>query len=76
MEQVTRIIEDVKNEKKERTKFLKVLHLKFARASIDVFNYSEIVDNISGNQYYVKHNHDPEFIDIQELNQLKEGLQN
>ena len=40
------------------------------------FNYSEIVDNISGNQYYVKHNHDPEFIDIQELNQLKEGLQN
>ncbi len=29
---------------------------------------------MNGNQIYVKHNHDPEFIDIQELNILKSEL--
>lgn len=76
MEQVTRIIEDVKNEKKRTDKIFEGITFETrAEQVLMFFNYSEIVDNISGNQYYVKHNHDPEFIDIQELNQLKEGLQ-
>ncbi|MGO1862911.1 hypothetical protein ABLV91_03990 [Staphylococcus equorum] len=38
------------------------------------FNYNEIIDTVNGDQNYVKHNHDPEFIDIKELNDLKTEL--
>ena len=39
------------------------------------FNYNEIIDTVNEDQNYVKHNHDPVFIDIQELNALKKELQ-
>ncbi|MGS5040795.1 hypothetical protein ACVDHH_05345 [Staphylococcus saprophyticus] len=35
------------------------------------FNYNEIIDTVNEDQNYVKHNHDPEFIDIQQLTELK-----
>ncbi|MGD6885605.1 hypothetical protein [Staphylococcus shinii] len=75
MDQVKRIIEDVKVEKKRTDKIFQDVTFEVrAEQVIMFFNYNEIIDNINGNQIYVKHNHDPEFIDIQELNLLKSEL--
>jgi len=45
-----------------------------AEQVIMFFNYNEIIDTVNEDQNYLKHNHDPEFIDIQELNTLKKEL--
>ena len=72
MDQVNRIIEDVKKEKARTDKIFQDITFEIrAEQVLMFFNYKEIVDNVNDNQYYVKHNHDPEFIDIQALNALK-----
>jgi len=72
VDQVNRIIEDVKKEKARTDKIFQDITFEIrAEQVLMFFNYKEIVDNVNDNQYYVKHNHDPEFIDIQALNALK-----
>ena len=40
------------------------------------FNYDEIINTQNENHFFVKHNHDPEFLDIQSLNSVKRELDN
>ncbi|WP_436861343.1 hypothetical protein [Staphylococcus caeli] len=75
MDRVKKIIEDVKQEKKRTDKIFQDITFEVrAEQVLMFFNYDEIIDNVNGDQNYVKHNHDPEFIDIQQLNQLKTEL--
>ncbi|WP_436853578.1 hypothetical protein [Staphylococcus caeli] len=75
MDRVKKIIEDVKQEKKRTDKIFQDITFEVrAEQVLMFFNYDEIIDNVNGDQNYVKHNHDPEFIDIQQLNQLKGEL--
>jgi len=75
MNRVKKIIEDVKQEKKRTDKIFQDITFEVrAEQVLMFFNYNEIIDNVNGDQNYVKHNHDPEFIDIQQLNQLKSEL--
>ncbi|SCS49617.1 hypothetical protein [Staphylococcus caeli] len=75
MDRVKKIIEDVRQEKKRTDKIFQDITFEVrAEQVLMFFNYNEIIDNVNGDQNYVKHNHDPEFIDIQQLNQLKSEL--
>ena len=62
MDKVKRIVEDIKSEKQRTDKVFQDITF-------------EIRDTVNEDQNYVKHNHDPVFIDIQELNALKKELQ-
>ena len=69
---VKRIVEDVKKEKVRTDKIFKDITFEVrAEQVIMFFNYNEIIDTVNEDQNYVKHNHDPEFIDIQQLTELK-----
>ena len=75
MDRVNRIIEDVKKEKNRNDKIFQDITFEIRTEQVIMFfNYNEIIDTVNGNQNYVKHNHDPEFIDIKELNDLKTEL--
>lgn len=75
MNQVSRIIEDVKQEKERNDKIFKGITFEVRTEQVIMFfNYEEIVDTQNENHYFIKHNHDPEFIDIQELNAIKKSL--
>ena len=55
MDQVKRIIEDVKVEKKRTDKIFQDVTFEVrAEQVIMFFNYNEIIDNVNGNQIYVK----------------------
>ncbi|ATH60510.1 MULTISPECIES: hypothetical protein [Staphylococcus] len=75
MDKVKRILEDIKNEKQRTDKVFQDITFEVrAEQVIMFFNYNEIIDTVNEDQNYLKHNHDPEFIDIQELNTLKKEL--
>jgi membrane protease subunit (stomatin/prohibitin family) len=75
LDQTSRIIEDVKREKQRDDKIFKGVTFEVRTEQVIMFfNYEEIVDTQNQDQYFIKHNHDPEFIDIQELNALKKSL--
>lgn len=75
LNQVSRIIEDVKQEKERNDKIFKGITFEVRTEQVIMFfNYEEIVDTQNENHYFIKHNHDPEFIDIQELNAIKKSL--
>lgn len=76
MDKVKRIVEDIKNEKQRTDKVFQDITFEIrAEQVIMFFNYNEIIDTVNEDQNYVKHNHDPVFIDIQKLNALKKELQ-
>ncbi|MBO1220415.1 hypothetical protein [Staphylococcus nepalensis] len=75
MDKVKRILEDIQNEKQRTDKVFQDITFEVrAEQVIMFFNYNEIIDTVNEDQNYLKHNHDPEFIDIQELNTLKKEL--
>lgn len=75
LNQTSRIIEDVKREKQRDDKIFKGVTFEVRTEQVIMFfNYEEIIDTQKDDQYFIKHNHDPEFIDIQELNALKKSL--
>lgn len=72
LNKVKTIIEDVKKEKSRTDKIFKGVTFEVrAEQVIMFFNYNEIIDTVNEDQNYVKHNHDPEFIDMQQLTELK-----
>ena len=74
MDKVKRIVEDIKSEKQRTDKVFQDITFEIrAEQVIMFFNYNEIIDTVNEDQNYVKHNHDPVFIDIQELNALKKS---
>ncbi|GEQ00614.1 hypothetical protein BU600_12765 [Staphylococcus arlettae] len=77
MDQVTRIIEDVKKEKNRNDKIFKGATFEVRTEQVIMFfNYDEIINTQNENHFFVKHNHDPEFLDIQSLNSVKRELDN
>lgn len=75
MNQVERLHHQLKQEKKRTDKILKDIAFEVRKEQVIMFfNYEEIVDNIHENQYAVRHNHDPEFINLEEMKRLKKIL--
>lgn len=75
MDQVKRIIEDVKKEKNRNDKIFTGATFEVRTEQVIMFfNYEEIVNTQNDNHFFVKHNHDPEFLDIQSLNSIKKEL--
>ena len=75
MDNVKRIIEDVKREQQRLDKVL--THIEFEIRTTQVimfFNYDELANPKTQDHYFVKHNHDPEFIDMNMLNEIKAQL--
>lgn len=75
MDNVKRIIEDVKREKNRTDKVL--THIEFEiriEQVIMFFNYDDLASSNQQDHYFVKHNHDPEFIDMNMLNDIKSAL--
>lgn len=76
MDHVTQIIEDIKVEKKRSDKIFTGITFEIRSEQVIMFfNYDEIIDNVEGDQVYVKHNHDPEFIDTNKLRHIKQQLE-
>ncbi|MDY5059496.1 hypothetical protein [Staphylococcus simulans] len=76
MSKAKRIIEDVKREKERRDKlFQGILFEKRGKEIVMFFEYEEVVDNVSDNHHFIRHNHDPEWVDKSMLPELKEGLE-
>ncbi len=75
MATLKQLIEDIEWEKGRKDKLLqKIIFEVREQQVIMFFEYDEVVDNIHGNQYAVKHHHDPEFIELEDMEAIKQKL--
>lgn len=75
MSEIERIIESVKKEKERTDKlFQGILFEKRGKEIVMFFEYEEVVDNVSDKHHFIRHNHDPEWVEKKMLPEIKEGL--
>ncbi len=75
MSNTKRILEDVKREKERKDKILKgIVFEKRGKEILMFFEYRQVVDNVSGNQHFIRHHHDPEWVDESMMQSLTKGL--
>lgn len=75
MDNVKRIIEDVKREKERTDKLLKGIVFEVRGEDITMFfEYEQIIDNVTEDQNFVRHHHDPEWVSREEMTSLQKEL--
>ncbi|MCU5745640.1 hypothetical protein N9R04_02745 [Staphylococcus sp. SQ8-PEA] len=75
MKKIDRLIREIKREQNRTDKLLREITFEIRdKQVIMFFNYEETIDNIHDNPHAVKHNHDPEFLNLKELDMLKPKL--
>lgn len=75
MDKIKRILATVKAEKDRTDKNFKGIEFNIRQNEVVmIFNYDETVDNVEDDPHYIKHNKDPEWLDLDELEKVQKGL--
>lgn len=75
MATLKQLIKEIEWEKGRKDKLLQKNIFEVREQQVIMFfEYDEVVDNIHGNPYAVKHHHDPEFIELEEMETIKQKL--
>ncbi|EIE3638166.1 hypothetical protein LDE09_002374 [Staphylococcus pseudintermedius] len=71
MKSASQLLEEVKNERNREDKFLCEIQFEVTM----FFEYEEVQMATQEAHYFRKHNHDPEFLDIETFETLKKALE-
>ncbi|EKH7761357.1 hypothetical protein OJ624_RS11460 [Staphylococcus pseudintermedius] len=76
MKSASQLLEEVKNERNREDKFLCEIQFEVRRNEVTMFfEYEEVQMATQEAYYFRKHNHDPEFLDIETFETLKKALE-
>ena len=74
MKKARNIIEEVKKERQREDKQLKSIHFEIRENEVTMFFEYNEPSPTQSNHHYIRHDHDPEFLDIQTFEQVKSEL--
>lgn len=75
MDKVERIIKTVKAEKNRSDKHFKGIEFNIRQNEVVmIYNYDETVNNVKQDPHYIRHNKDPEWLNLDELELIQKSL--
>ncbi|GGI41433.1 hypothetical protein [Mammaliicoccus stepanovicii] len=75
MDKVERIIKTIKAEKNRTDKHFKGIEFNIRQNEVVmIFDYDETVNNVKQDPHYIKHNKDPEWLTLEELEKIQQAL--
>nr|WP_263313716.1 hypothetical protein [Mammaliicoccus sp. Marseille-Q6498] len=75
MDKVERIIKNVKAEIVRSDKQFKGIEFNIRQNEVVmIYNYDETVNNVNQDHHYIRHNKDPEWLDLEELAKVQKAL--